>query len=237
MPPLPPAPASFNESERLRSLRAFGILAALAEPVFDDFVALTAQVFGLPISLIAVVEEADVHYPTNHGMSGHSWQPRECALCSTAIEQARAVVYRDLALEPGTAVPAEALAAAASHGLRFYAGTLLRLPDQQPFGTLCVIDQQPRAFSPEEQHMLDQLAALVSRTIAVRYAHHASPPNNASCWQSLCTQLQEELRELTALVRYLFTRHGGEVPVPASLLAQIMRRLPDLHRLLAEHAA
>ena len=237
MSALPAASVPSNETERLRSLRAFDVLAALAEPVFDEFVALTAQVFSLPISLIAVVEETDVHYPAHYGMPNHTRQPRVCALCSTAIEQARAVVYHDLVLEPSAAMPAEAVTVAASNGLRFYAGALLRLPDQQPLGTLCVIDRQPRTFSSEEQQLLDQLAALVSQAIAVRHACQATPQGGDDRWEQLRTQLQEELRELTALVRYLFIRHGSQVPVPAELLAQVARRLPDLQRLFSEPTA
>ncbi|WP_460502409.1 GAF domain-containing protein, partial [Hymenobacter agri] len=169
MPSPSAAPLPATETARLRSLRAFDVLPALTEPVFDEFVALTAQVFRLPISLIAVVEEDAVHYPANCGLPHHRWQPRVCALCSTAIQQARAVVYHDLVLEPGAAIPAEALTAAVDNGLRFYAGALLLLPDQQPLGTLCVIDRQARSFSAEEQQLLNELAALVSQAIAARH--------------------------------------------------------------------
>jgi hypothetical protein len=47
-------------------------------------------------------------------------------------------------------------------------------------------------------------------------------------WEKTRAQLQDELRELTVLVRYLFTRHGVQIPVPAELLAQVKRRLLDL---------
>ena len=230
------APASLlpaDDSERLRSVRAYDVLPTLTEPLFGEFVALTAQVFILPISLIAVVEAEQVHYPANHGMPGNDQQPRVEALCSTAIQQARAVVYHDLALEAAVLTP-EALRAAEAHELRFYAGALLRLPDQRPLGTLCIIDRQPRTFSPDEQRVLDQLAALVSQSIATRHACLAQHPAGVARWEQLRAQLQEELREFTALVRYLFTRHGHHIPVPADLLAQVERRLLDLQRLLTE---
>ncbi|MCC3158625.1 hypothetical protein LJ737_15350 [Hymenobacter sp. 15J16-1T3B] len=41
-------------------------------------------------------------------------------------------------------------------------------------------------------------------------------------------QQQEELRAFTALVRFLFTRQGGQIPVPAERLAQAECRLLDL---------
>lgn len=223
-----------DESERLRSLRANDVLPTLIEPVFDEFVALAAQVFSLPISLIAVVEEEEVYYPANHGLPGHERQPRVETLCSTAIEKARAVVYHDLAIETSATLPTEAISAAQHNELRFYAGALLRLPDQRPLGTLCIIDRQPRTFSADEQEVLDCLAELVSQAIAVRLACLAQPQDGAERWEQLCTRLQAGLRELTALVRYLFTRHGVQIPVPAELLTQVKRRLPDLQRMLSE---
>jgi hypothetical protein len=42
------------------------------------------------------------------------------------------------------------------------------------------------------------------------------------------------LRELTAPVRYLLTRYGVQISVPADLLAQVQRRLLDLQQLLRE---
>ena len=223
-----------DESERLRSVRAHDVLPTLIEPLFDEFVALTAQVFSLPISLIAVVEEDEVLYPVNFGLPGHDRQPRVEALCATAIQKARAVVYHDLAVETSATLPPEALHAAEANELRFYAGALLHLPDERPLGTLCVIDRQPRTFSPAERQVLDHLAALVSQAIALRLTCRAQPAAGTERWEQLRIYLQGELRELTALVRYLFTRHGIQVPVPADLLAQVERRLLDMSRFLSE---
>ena len=223
-----------DESERLRSLRVYDVLPALIEPLFDEFVALTAQLFSLPISLIAVVEENDVFYPASYGLSGHERQARVETLCATAIQKSRTVVYHDLAVEIAATLRPEALHAAESNELRFYAGALLRLPDQRPLGTLCIIDRQARTFSETEQQVLDHLAALVSQAIAVRLTCLARPAAGAARWEQLHAQFQGELRELTALVRYLVTRHGIQIPGPADLLAQVQRRLADISRFVSE---
>lgn len=229
----PEAPLPEDEAARLRSVRAHDVVPTLAEPLFEEFVVLTAQVFSLPISLISVVEEEEVLYLANHGMPGHDRQPRAEALCATALEQARAVVYHDLAVETAATLPPEAQRAAHDNGLRFYAGALLRLPDQRPVGTLCIIDRQARTFSAAEQQVLDHLAALVSQAIAVRLTCLTPTSTGAGRWQLLRAHLQEELRELTALVRYLFIRSGVQVPVPDDLLAQVERRLAEMSRFLS----
>jgi hypothetical protein len=64
-------------------------------------------------------------------------------------------------------------------------------------------------------------------------SHYPAPhlpgpaPGSAEQGEKTRAQLQDELRELPVLVRYLFTRHGVQIPVPAELLAQVKRRLLD----------
>lgn len=236
MPTVPASLLPANDTERLRSLRSHDVLPALQESVFEEFVALTARIFSLPISLIAVVEEEDVFYPANLGMPGNDQQPRVEALCSTVILHDKAVVYQDLSGAGHSALTPQAIAAAQANELRFYAGAPLRLPDQGKVGTLCVIDRAPRVFSEHEQRLLEQVAALISQTVAVRFACKAQAKGGEARWQRIRTQLQEELQALTALVRYLFTRYGNPTPVPADVLTQVERRLHDLDVVLHEQA-
>ncbi len=232
MPALSSSPLPADEAERLLTLRTYDVQSALDEPVFNEIVALTARIFSLPISLIALVEAEVVHYPANHGMPGHTGQPRDEALCSTAILHQHAVVYRDLAVETDPLITAKAARTALQNNLRFYAAAPLRMPGDHNIGTLCIIDHQPRNFSEPEQHTLEQMAALVARAVTVRHTCHVAPAGEQH-WQTIRVQLQEELQELTALVRYLYARYGNPTPVPADLLAQVERRLQQSHEVLA----
>lgn len=225
------------EAARLRSLRAYDVLPLLAEPVFDEFVALTARIFGLPISLISVVKEDTVYYPANLGMPGKEQQPRIEAFCSTVVDQAHTAIYCDLDLESNTAIPPEARQAAQRNELRFYAGALLFLPDQRPLGTLCIIDRQPRTFTAEEQRILELLAALVSQTIVVRYHCLANSEADVLEWERFSAELQEEVHALNALVRYLAARFGTMAPVPATFLTQVESRIRDLQEILDNYCA
>lgn len=223
-----------DEAARLSSLRSYDLLPALRETVFDELVALTARIFSLPISLIALVDEEQVFYKANHGMPGNEKQPRQEALCSTAILHDKAVVYQDVEQERNPLITKQAAQAARTNQLRFYAAAPLRMPDRQPIGALCIIDRQPRVFSEDEQRMLEKLAAVVSHTVAVRQMCRTQPDGETR-WKMVRLQLQEEVQALRALVRYLLTRYGTTVPVPSALLIQFERRLPDLHELLDQY--
>ncbi|MGI4885131.1 MAG: GAF domain-containing protein [Janthinobacterium lividum] len=224
-----------DDAERLRTLQHYDILHTLHEAVFDEFVALTARVFSLPISLIALVDEDEVYYHASHGLPGLAQQPRAEALCSMVVRDNKAVVLADLTQDDALRLTAAADAAARAKGLRFYAGAPLRMPDQRNIGTLCVVDRAPRTFSADEQQVLDQLAQLVGQTIAVRHYCLTSAGLGEPRWRAVRSQVVEELAALGALVRYLITRYSAQIPVPEAVLDPVARRLNDLRHVLAEY--
>jgi GAF domain-containing protein len=224
-----------DDAERLRTLHHYDILHTLHEAVFDEFVTLTARIFSLPISLIALVDEDEVHYYANLGLPGVERQPRVEAVCSLVVRQNKVVVFADLAHSEALHLTAAADAAARAKGLRFYAGAPVRMPDQRSIGTLCVIDRAPRTFSVDEQQVLDQLAQLVGQTIAVRHYCLTSAGLGEARWHVVRSQVAEEVGALVALVRYLIARFSTQIPVPDAVLDPVARRLNDLRYVLAEY--
>lgn len=57
---------------------------------------------------------------------------------------------------------------APTRSIRFYAGMPLLATNGQPLGTLCVIDRQPGTLSDQQLHLLQLLAAQVTREVALR---------------------------------------------------------------------
>jgi hypothetical protein len=208
---------------------------SLQESVFGEFVALAARIFNLPISLIALVDEKQVLYKANYGLPNVSTQPREEALCSTAILNNRAVVYADLINETSPFITVQAAEAARNKKLRFYAAAPLLTPDESRIGAICIIDFEPRYLSDGEQELLEKIANLISQMVAVRHCCLQSPALGEYHWLFIRNQVQEEMQGLLALVRYLATRHGSPIPIPDDILNLIGRRLNDLHEVLDEY--
>lgn len=224
-----------DELQRLSSIRHFDVTHSLQEPIFGEFVSLTARIFSLPISLIALVEEEQVRYTANFGLPNVKLQPRDEALCATAILHNKAVVYSDLATETSPLITRAAADAANDKGLRFYAAAPLRMPDERRIGSLCIIDCQPRSFSADEQKLLERIATLVSQMVNVRYCCLATPSLGLAQWDLIREQIQEEIQGLAALMRYLITRHGTQVPVSQDILTLVTRRLDDLSVILDQY--
>ena len=235
MLPTPALLLTADEAERLRALRHYDILHSLREAVFDEFVGLTARLFNLPISLIALVDAEEVEYKANQGLPGLLSQPRIEALCSVAVSQGQATVLTDLTSDEYN-LTTEATAAAWAKNLQFYAGVPLRMPDQRAIGTLCVIDHKPRTFSAEEQQALETIAQLVALTIVVRHCCLASKELGEAQWRVLQAQVVEEIQALVALVRYLTTRFGVQIPISQAIAEPVQRRLKELGLLLQEYA-
>jgi GAF domain-containing protein len=239
MMPLPVAPwlLPANETERLQALYHYDVMPAQQEPVFDELVRLSAHLFSLPISLIAMVDANEVVYKANKGLPGLLHQPREEAICAMVINQRTPLIFTNLT-QPDQLQHLTAMAAAAAQdkNLQFYAGAPLHTPIHYLIGTLCVIGYQPRSFNEEEQHTLEQLASLASELITIRhvcFTHQKATQRER--WQCLQALLAEELRQLHVLVHYLHAQFGTAAPVPLGVLKPVARRLEDLHQLLQKH--
>lgn len=235
MSPIPKILIPADETQRLYSIHRYDVACSLQESVFGEFVALAARIFNLPVSLIALVDKEQVLYQANYGLPKVQVQPREEALCATAILDNKAVVYADLSYETSPLITPQAAEAARDKKLRFYAAAPLRMPDERRIGSLCIIDYQPRYLSEGEQQLLEQIATLVSQMVAVRYCCLHSPELGEEQWHLIRNQVQEELQGLLALVRYLATRHGSPVPIPDDIIMLIGRRLNDLREVLDQY--
>jgi hypothetical protein len=227
-----------DEAKRLHTLHHYDSVQGLKESVFTELVSLVARLFSLPIALITLVEAEHVGCQVNFGLPGIGRQVRAESLCALAIKQNKAVIFNDLAKEATQQHISPATAAAVNarrHGVRFYAGVPVRMPDHRPIGTLCVCGHQSRVFSVEEQQLLVQFSRIVGTLLVVRHSCKLSALDGDARWEFILAQTEEEVRELDALVRYLLVRFGSHVPMQPAVLKPIERRLTQLLQFIEEY--
>lgn len=230
----PPTLLPADEAARLQSLHSYAIVQSLQEEVFDELVALLANLFRLPIAYVGLMEADQLSYKATYGLPRQAAHPRAGTLCAQVVKYNRVVVYHDLAEAPQTSLDALAIQNSLAYKVRFYAGAPLRMPDHRTIGTLCLAGQQPREFSPVEQLLLEVVAEVVSHAIAVRSGCCGSNLDDRR-WLEIRTQARDEVYALGALVRYLSARYGTSTPVPEEILHPVMRRLHDLRAILQEY--
>ncbi len=155
-----------GESDRLRTLEAYGLAETAPEHEFDHFAEIAADLLGLPIGLVNLVGEEQV---TVKGRSGLDIEtlPRDVAFCSHALLNDSVMSVPDLARDPRFA--ANPLVAQ-EPWFRFYAGAPLVSPaGGHRIGTLCILGHEPRpALTPQEARLLSSLASLAVDRLELR---------------------------------------------------------------------
>jgi hypothetical protein len=154
------------EVERLAAVRRYDILDTPRDGAFDRITELASSLFGVPISIVSIVDTDRIWFKSHHGVEAEETS-RDPGLCASAILADDIYVVEDAKADPRTL--ANPLVAGAL-GLRFYAGQPLVTAEGYRLGTLCIIDRQPRQLSVEEAVTLRTLAATVMDSLELRLA-------------------------------------------------------------------
>jgi diguanylate cyclase (GGDEF)-like protein len=161
LPHMPVYPTGPGETDRCATLRDLGILDTSSDDNFDAAVKLASLSFGVPVALVALIDE---HREWFKAITG--WQtreaPREVAFCNYTILQDDVLVVEDATLDPRFSD--NPLVTGAPH-IRFYAGVPIGLDNEQHLGTLCIIDTKPRTFSKKDADLLKELGRVVSNLL------------------------------------------------------------------------
>lgn len=161
-----PASLPPDESRRLEALRALMVLDTPAEPLLDSIARMAAEVCGVPIALISLVDAERQWFKANVGLSGVNETPRDVAFCAHAICMDDVMEVPDATQDPRFA--SNPLVTGAPD-IRFYAGAqLVTGEDGSRVGTLCVIDRQARQLNAHQRATLRALSVMVSQALDMR---------------------------------------------------------------------
>jgi diguanylate cyclase (GGDEF)-like protein/PAS domain S-box-containing protein len=165
MKPLIPA----NEAARLAALRAYDVLDSEREAAFDRITALASSVFDVPIALISLVDDARQWFKSAHGLVATE-TARDVSFCAHALHDGAPMIVADALRD---ARFADNPHVTGDPHVRFYAGAPLTTPSGARIGTLCLIDRKPRALTPQQARVLEDLAALVISELELRATRRA----------------------------------------------------------------
>ncbi len=144
-----------NEAERLHTLVNYCVLDTQPELVFDELTALAANICGVPIALISLVDESRQWFKSRVGISATE-TPRDMAFCAHAILRPSEILeIADARLDKRFA---DNPLVTDDPKIRFYAGAPLVAPNGLALGTLCVIDIKPRKLTKHQKFALTYLS-------------------------------------------------------------------------------
>ncbi|WP_107668528.1 GAF domain-containing protein [Cyanothece sp. BG0011] len=153
-----------QESERLEALKQYNILDTPSEQAYDDITRLAAFICDVPIALITFVDEKRQWFKAKVGLNV-AQTPRDVSFCSQCILSQEMMVVKDTFLDERFKDNPLVIV---DPYIRFYAGVPLLTPNDQPLGTLCVIDRQPRELSESQTNALNALARQVMMQLELR---------------------------------------------------------------------
>ncbi len=153
-----------SEAARLAAVRRYAILDTPPDGAFDRVTRLAARFFGVPISIVSIVDNDRIWFKSHYGLDVDEIG-REPGLCASAILQHEPWIVSDAEIDPRTLTNPLVCGAL---GLRFYAAVPLLTSDGYNLGTLNVIDTKPREVTAEEIATLEDLAAIVISELEVR---------------------------------------------------------------------
>jgi len=155
-----------NEHERLQALHRYRLIESIPEGHFNRLANIIARTFAVPIALVSIVEQKEVRFPGNVGMSDTKSVSRGLSLCSLAILDDAPTIFNDALKEP--CLLANPLITG-EFGLRFYAGAPIRTSDDFAIGTVCIVDKRPREFSDLDRQLLTYFAHIAMQEIELRF--------------------------------------------------------------------
>jgi len=156
---------SADEIARLDAVRRYDILDTPPDGVFDRITKFAADLFDVPIALVSIVDEDRIWFKSKFGLEGVDEIGRDPGLCASAILADLPYIVESARKDPRTL--ANPLVSG-SFGLQFYAASPLRTAEGNRLGTLCIIDREPRVFSPRQANFLESLAQIVVDEMELR---------------------------------------------------------------------
>jgi diguanylate cyclase (GGDEF)-like protein/PAS domain S-box-containing protein len=163
--PLP----STDEDRRLAALQAMALLDSEPEGAFDALVALTAQRFDCPVSMLNLIDRDRQWVKAKVG-TDITETDRDVAFCDHTIRGSEPMVIEDATQDARFATNP---LVTGGPGIRFYAGAPIHVTDdhgRHAIGTLCLIDAKPRTMTPDQVDALAHVTVIVETLISSRAA-------------------------------------------------------------------
>jgi diguanylate cyclase (GGDEF)-like protein len=157
------APLPQDEAARLAAVRSLRILDTPAEERFDRVTRVAQRVFGVPISMVTLVDSDRQWFKSRQGITV-SEAPRDFSFCAHTILSDRTLVVPDARNDerffdhPWVAGPPH---------IRFYAGHPLKSREGFRIGTLAIADVSRREMSDDDLQALRDLSSFVQDELQV----------------------------------------------------------------------
>lgn len=160
--------SSLHDASRISALRRTGLLDSPPEESFDRLTRIARRLLDAPVALISLVDTDRQFFKSQQGLpepwASRRQTPLTHSFCRHVIADGKPLVVENAREHPLV----QDNPAISELDVVAYLGVPLVTPDGQALGSLCVIDDKPRAWGNADLQTLRDLAALVMSEIALR---------------------------------------------------------------------
>jgi sigma-B regulation protein RsbU (phosphoserine phosphatase) len=153
---------SVTERLRLAALDDVHLVDTPPEERFDRITRLAKQIFNVSLAQINLLGEFEQFTLSPQPGGVAMRRPAGESFCSTTILGPGLLVVPDATQDDRFA---DRDSVTGPHHIRFYAGRPLSLGDELRIGTLCLADTVPRALTPAELDVLEEMGTWVEREL------------------------------------------------------------------------
>ena len=211
-----------NQTERLATLRRYGLDTHSHRGAFEGIVELAAQVCNCPISLVSIVHAEDQRFEARSGTTLDG-TGLDASICSHAILQDELLEIPDTRLDMRTRD--NPLVAAAEKPALFYAGAQIKTKTGVVLGTLCVLDYRPRRLGDAERRGLRILADQVMQRLEL----HEALRQQDAMRREVDHRVKNSLASVAAMTRMTARRASDEVRAALLEVEQRINVMVELH--------
>lgn len=200
-----------SEKLRLTAMRRYLKQFPEATGKLQDIVTLAAQITGVPVAFITLLDK-DIQWITvKHGYEIEQ-MPRHTSFCTHTIQQEEVMVVENALLDerftnnPIVINPPS---------VKYYAGTSLKSADGQNVGTLCVMDVETHYLTNSQLESLKALSRQVTNIIEL------------SVSISYLKKSVEEINERNQILKKIAHVQSHEIRGPLSTVMAVMNLISD----------
>jgi len=142
---------------QVNALNAFGLFSPSEEVRFERLTRLAKRLFNVPVAFVSLI-----------GASSQSLLSKTGTADKRRAFAHQAGASEDLLVVPDTVLDQRFRnnpLVAGDSGVRFYAGCPICVGNGDQLGTLCLIDNRPRAFNDDDQALLRDLAKMAEQEL------------------------------------------------------------------------
>ncbi len=191
-----------QEKQRLKALSELGLLQSQTIPVFEEATQTAAKLLEAPVCIIGFIDSHRHLFKAAVGLSRLGLMnkiaqerqlPRSQSFCNYVVESRQVLAINDTLLSPDAS-----MVLVQQYGIRAYLGVPLVDSQGNALGTIAIMEQLPRTFTPKDIQSLEIIARWSMSEFERQFMLNIASPNTSNKSELIASPQVNRERDLLA---------------------------------------